>query len=411
MTARVVVTGIGVVTPLGRGAGAVFDALVAGASGIGPVTRFDASAHRSRVAGEVRDLDPVEAGVMSAAEMRSFDRFEQFALVAAHDAVADAGLGSEPLGDRAGVYLGVGIGGIETIERNAEVMQKRGPGRVSPYFVPAAIANLAPSLVSMRFGARGPCIATVTACASGAHAIGEALWAIRSGRIDLALAGGAEAAVTPLTFAGFAAMRALSERNDDPRRASRPFDRGRDGFVIGEGAGVLVLESAERAARRGARVYAVLAGYGATADAHHITQPDPEAAGMAASMAAALADAGVGAADVGYVNAHATSTPLGDRLEAKAIRDVFGARAPAVSSTKGAVGHLLGAAGAVEAAFAVLALLRGVLPPTLNQEDPDPEIDLDVVPNEARPFTGRFAMSNAFGFGGTNSSLVFAARS
>ncbi len=433
MTVQVVVTGIGLVTPLGCGAEAVFDALVAGRSGVGPVTRFDASAHRCRIAAEVCDFDPagglfgagrltaprtpaeprgkaarfLPAAWLSAAEARTFDRFEQFALAAAADAAADAGLGSGPLGPRAGVFVGAGLGGIETIERNLDVLADRGPRRVSPYFIPAAIPNMAASLIAMRLGARGPCIAPATACASGAHAIGEALWAIRSGRIDVAIAGGAEAAVTPLAFAGFAAMRALSERNDDPARASRPFDRGRDGFVIGEGAGIVVLEAAAHAARRGARARAVLEGYGASADAHHITQPDPDGAGMAAAMAGALADAGVDPSDVGYVNAHATSTPLGDRLEARAIRDVLGPRPPPVSSTKSATGHLLGAAGAVEAAFAVMALGRGVLPPTLNQEDPDPEIDLDVVPNEARRRQVRFAMSNAFGFGGTNCSLLF----
>jgi len=401
----VVVTGMGLVTPLGRGADAVFDALAAGRSGIGPVTRFDATGQRSRIAAEVKDFDP--SGILAPAEIRSYDRFQQFAIVAAVDAATDAGLGAGPLGDRAGVWLGVGIGGIESIERNHEALVEKGPRRVSPYFIPAAIANLGPSLVSMRLGARGPCIATVTACASGAHAIGEALWAIRSGRIDVAIAGGAEAAVTPLTFAGFAAMRALSERNDEPDKASRPFDRGRDGFVIGEGAGILVLESADHAARRGARIRGTLAGYGASADAHHITQPDPDASGMGRAMTAALEDARIEPTDVGYVNAHATSTPLGDRLEAKAIRDVFGSRPPPVSSTKSAVGHLLGAAGAVEAAVTLMALARGVLPPTLNQQDPDPEIDLDVVPNEARPWNGRFAVSNAFGFGGTNASLLF----
>jgi len=402
----VVVTGLGLLTPFGRGAGRTFDALVAGRSAIGPITRFDAARQRSRIAAEVQDL---EAGDdLPRADLRTFDRFQLMAILAALDAARDAGLEPGALGERTAVIVGAGIGGIEAIERNHEALVKRGPRRVSPYFIPSAISNLAASLVSMRLGARGPCFATASACASGAHAIGEALWAIRTGRVDLAFAGGAEAAVTPLGVAGFSAMRALSERNDDPLRASRPFDRGRDGFVIGEGAGMLVLESARHAAKRGARVRAVLAGYGASADAHHITQPDPDAAGMARSMALALEDGRVAPRDVGYVNAHATSTPLGDRLEAKAIRDLFGDRTPPVSSTKSAMGHLLGAAGAVEAGITILALERRLLPPTLNQEDRDPQVDLDVIPNEARPQAARFALSNAFGFGGTNATLLFA---
>jgi 3-oxoacyl-[acyl-carrier-protein] synthase II len=402
----VVVTGLGLLTPFGRGAARTFDALLAGRSAVGPITRFDASAQRCRIAAEVRELDAGDD--LPAGDLRTLDRFQVLAILAALDAVRDAGLAPGALGDRAAVLVGSGIGGIETVERNHDALREKGPRRVSPYFIPAAIPNLGASLVSMRLGARGLCLAPATACASGAHALGEALWVIRSGRADVALAGGAEAAVTPLGVAGFAALRALSERNDEPRRASRPFDRGRDGFVMGEGAGVLVLESAAHAARRGARVRALFLGAGASADAHHVTQPDPEAAGMARAMRLALEDARVAPRDVGYVNAHATSTPLGDRLEAKAIREVFGERPPPTSSTKSALGHLLGAAGAVEAAIAVLALERGVLPPTLNQEDPDPQIDLDVVPNEARPHAARIAISNAFGFGGTNSTLVFA---
>ncbi len=403
----VVVTGIGLLTPFGRGDGKTFDALVAGRSAIGPITRFDAAGQRSRIAAEVQDL---EAGDdLQPLDLRTYDRFQLMAVLAALDAVRDAALPADGLGERAAVIIGSGIGGIETIERNHEALAQRGPRRVSPYFIPSVIPNLGASLVAMRVGARGVCISPASACASGAHAIGEAMWAIRAGRVDVAVAGGAEAAVTPLGVAGFSAMRALSERNDEPRRASRPFDRARDGFVIGEGAGVLVLESAEHAAGRGARVRGVLAGYGASGDAHHITQPDPEASGMARSMAWALRDARVAAADVGYVNAHATSTPLGDRLEARAIHEVFGDRPPPVSSTKSAIGHLLGAAGAVEAAITVMALERGVLPPTLNQEERDAEIDLDVVPNEARGQQARVAISNAFGFGGTNATLVFAA--
>jgi 3-oxoacyl-[acyl-carrier-protein] synthase II len=394
----VVVTGLGLLTPFGRGAARTFDALLAGRSAVGPITRFDASAQRCRIAAEVRELDAGDD--LPAGDLRTLDRFQVLAILAALDAVRDAGLAPGALGDRAAVLVGSGIGGIETVERNHDALREKGPRRVSPYFIPAAIPNLGASLVSMRLGARGLCLAPATACASGAHALGEALWVIRSGRADVALAGGAEAAVTPLGVAGFAALRALSERNDEPRRASRPFDRGRDGFVMGEGAGVLVLESAAHAARRGARVRALFLGAGASADAHHVTQPDPEAAGMARAMRLALEDA--------RVAPHATSTPLGDRLEAKAIREVFGERPPPTSSTKSALGHLLGAAGAVEAAIAVLALERGVLPPTLNQEDPDPQIDLDVVPNEARPHAARIAISNAFGFGGTNSTLVFA---
>lgn len=405
---EVVVTGLGLVTPFGRGAERTFEALASGRSAVGPVEGFDVSGQRSRVAAQVRSLDA--GSDLEAGDERSFDRYELLALLAAWDAVRDAGwaAGGGPAADRVGVYVGSGIGGIGTIERTAGVLSSRGPKWVSPYFIPSAIGNLGASLISMRLGLRGPCVSPVTACASGAHAIGEALWALRAGRIDAALAGGAEAAVTPLGLAGFGAMRALTERNDDPSRASRPFDRGRDGFVMGEGAGVLVLERADVAAARGARARAVLRGYGATADAHHVTQPDPEARGMAAAMAAALADAGTDASEVGYVNAHATSTPLGDKLEASAIRRVFGRRPPPVSSTKSAMGHLLGAAGAVEAAVSVMAMERGILPPTLNQEDPDPDVDLDTVPNEARRSSPGVVMSNAFGFGGTNAVLVFA---
>jgi 3-oxoacyl-[acyl-carrier-protein] synthase II len=425
MRRRVVVTGIGLCTPLGVGREATWEALIAGRSGIGPITRFDASQFATRIAGEVRGLDP--ASFIDRREAKHLDPFVHYAIFAADEAVAHAGLaidreaeglppGSLPdgryPGDRVGVYIGAGLGGVEHIEKQHSVLREKGPSRMSPYFVPQIIVNIAPGLVSIRTGAKGPNLSIVSACSSGAHSLGEAARAIERGDADAMLAGGTEATVTGLGIGGFNAMRALSTRNDAPERASRPFDRDRDGFVMGEGAGVLVLEEREMARSRGARILAELSGYGLSADAHHMTSPPPEGQGAQRCMRMALRDAaacGVAPADIGYINAHGTSTKQGDVTETIAIKAVFGdhARRLAVSSTKSMTGHLLGAAGGVEAAFAVLAIERGVLPPTINYETPDPDCDLDYVPNEARPATLLAALSNSFGFGGTNATLIF----
>lgn len=408
MRERVVVTGMGVVSPVGTGLEAFWSALVAGRSGIGPITRFDASEFATRIAGEVRDFDPTR--YLDKKEARRMDRFTQFAVAAARMALEDAGLGTDGLDrDRVAVILGCGIGGIETLEDQARVLVNRGPGRISPFFVPMMIPNMAAGQIAITFGFRGPNVTTVTACASGANAIGDAFKMIQRGQVDVAVTGGTEAPITPLSVAGFCAMKALSTRNGEPERACRPFDAGRDGFVMSEGAAVLVLEGLSHARRRGARIYAEVLGYGSSCDAYHITAPDPEGAGAALAMAAALADAGLGPQDIDYINAHGTSTPLNDRLESLAIKQVFGSRAYEipVSSTKSMIGHLLGAAGAIEAVATILTMVRGVIPPTINYEEPDPECDLDYVPNVARPARVVHALSNSLGFGGHNVTLVF----
>lgn len=405
---RVVVTGMGVVSPIGIGLDAFWSGLVEGRSGIGPITRFDASGLDCRIAGEVHDFEPER--YMDRKEARRADRFAQFALAASLMAVQDAGLeGNLPLGSRAGVVIGSGIGGMDTWEASHRTLLEKGPGRVSPFTVPMMIPNMAAGLVSIRFGAEGPNRCTVSACASGADAIGDAFRIIQRGDADLALAGGTEAAITPFSIAAFAAAKSLSTRNDDPPRASRPFDRDRDGFVMGEGAGILVLEALEHARARGARIYAEIVGYGATADAFHITQPAPEGRGAAKAMQAALDDAGLAPEAVDYINAHGTSTEYNDWYETVAIKQVFGehARRLAISSTKSMTGHLLGAAGGVEAIACVLAIDRGVIPPTINLETPDPRCDLDYVPNQARRQKVDVAVSNSFGFGGHNAVLVF----
>jgi 3-oxoacyl-[acyl-carrier-protein] synthase II len=399
---------MGVVSPVGTGLEAFWSALVAGRSGIGPITRFDASEFATRIAGEVRDFDPTR--YLDKKEARRMDRFTQFAVAAAGMALEDAGLGTDGLDrDRVAVILGCGIGGIETLEDQARVLVNRGPGRISPFFVPMMIPNMAAGQIAITFGFRGPNVTTVTACASGANAIGDAFKMIQRGQVDVAVTGGTEAPITPLSVAGFCAMKALSTRNDEPERACRPFDAGRDGFVMSEGAAVLVLEGLSHARRRGARIYAEVLGYGSSCDAYHITAPDPEGAGAALAMAAALADAGLGPQDIDYINAHGTSTPLNDRLESLAIKQVFGPRAYEipVSSTKSMIGHLLGAAGAIEAVATILTMVRGVIPPTINYEEPDPECDLDYVPNVARPARVDRALSNSLGFGGHNVTLVF----
>lgn len=404
---RVVVTGVGAVTPLGNTAGRFWESALAGKSGAGPITRFDASRHDVKFACEVKDFDPSTIGDRK--EVRKMDRFTQFGLAAALEAVQDAGLTIEGrAAERTGVLVGSGIGGIETLETQKEVLLEKGPGRVSPFFVPMMIVNMATGMISMRLGAKGPSNATVTACASGANAIGDAFRILQYGDADVMIAGGAEAPISPIAVAGFASMKALSTRNDDPPQASRPFDADRDGFVIGEGAGVVVLEELSHALARGARIYCEMAGYGCTADAHHMTAPSPDGEGAARSMKAAMADAGLSPADVTYLNAHGTSTPLNDRFETMAIKTALGdhAKRVAVSSTKSMTGHLLGAAGGIEFAILAFAHRDGRIPPTINYRNPDPECDLDYVPNDARDVKVHAALTNSLGFGGHNVTLA-----
>jgi 3-oxoacyl-[acyl-carrier-protein] synthase II len=405
---RVAVTGLGLITPLGNDVATNWQNVLAGSSGIGPITHFDASTLPVRIAGEVRNFDPV--AYIEKKDVKKMDPFIQYAVAAAQGAVDDAGLRIDAApAERVGVLVGVGMGGIATIEEQVSNFLESGVKRVTPFFIPRLIGNMAPGQIAMRFGAKGVNYAVTSACASGGHAIGEAYRLIRFGFQDAMLAGGAEAAVTPMGVGGFAVMRALSARNDEPQRASRPFDRDRDGFVIAEGAGMLVLESLDAAVARGARIYAEIIGYGANADAYHITAPSPEGEGAARCMRLALEEGEIDPLDVGYINAHGTSTPYNDLNETQAIKRVFGEHAArlAVSSTKSMTGHLLGAAGAVEAAYTVLALHHGRIPPTINYEHPDPECDLDYVPNRARSLQVRVALSNSFGFGGTNACLAF----
>lgn len=407
MTERVVITGMGALTPIGNDPGHFWNGLLEGRSGVGPIQRFDASELDTRFAGELKDFDP--AAYMDPKEVRRADPFTQYALAAAKQAADESGLDfSEHGGERIGAIVGSGIGGTTTWEANHRTLIERGPSRVSPFFIPMMIADMASGQVSMRFGCRGSNFATVSACASGAHAIGEAFEMVRRGQLDAVLAGGSEAPITPLAMAGFCSMKALSSRNEDPSRASRPFDRERDGFVMGEGAAILVVESESHAKKRGATILAELAGYGSTADAHHITAPAPGGEGAARAMRQALDSAGESPEEVAYINAHGTSTPLNDKYETMAVHTVFGAHARrlAISSTKSMTGHLLGAAGAVELVACVFAVRSDVLPPTVNYEHPDPECDLDYVPNEARRGRVRLALSNSLGFGGHNVSLA-----
>ncbi len=407
MPRRVVVTGVGLISPLGVGTEATWQALVAGQSGIGPITRFDASAYPVRIAGEVKGFDP--QNWMDAKEARKFDLFVQYALAASLMAVEQAGLPITPENaERVAVVLGSGIGGLPLIEENHRTLQEKGPRRVSPFFIPGAIINMCAGLVSIHLGAKGPNMATCTACSTSAHAITDAYLYIRHGYADAAIAGGAEAVIDPLAVAGFASMRALSTRNEEPERASRPWDRDRDGFVMGEGAGVLVLEELEFATRRGAPILCEVLGIGMTGDAYHITAPCEDGDGAARVMALALKDAGIAPEQVDYINAHGTSTPHGDRIETVAIKRVFGEHAYklAVSSTKSATGHMLGAAGGLEAGITALAVARDLIPPTLNLDNPDEGCDLDYVPYRARKQSVRVAMSNSFGFGGTNACMV-----
>ena len=407
---RVVVTGLGALTPVGNSTDEFWSAITQGRSGIGPITKFDSTGYPTRIAGEVREFDPLT--YVDKKEARRLDPYLQYAIACAAMAVEDASLDvSKVDGTRFGVLIGSGIGGIQTLLETHKTLLDRGPDRVSPFFIPMMIVNMASGLVSMRFGAKGPNSAVVTACATGNHALGDALRIIQRDDADVMIAGGAEAIIVPLTIAGFCAMKAMSTRNDEPTRASRPFDAGRDGFVCGEGGGVLILEALEHAQRRDARIYAEIIGYGMTGDAHHMTAPDPTGDGAARAISAALADARLDASAVGYINAHGTSTEYNDKFETLAIKRVFGDHAYrlAVSSTKSMTGHLLGAAGGIEAIATVLALHHGLLPPTINYEVPDPACDLDYVPNQARKQDVEFALSNAFGFGGTNATLAFRA--
>jgi len=405
---RVVITGLGLLTPVGTGVEECWKNLMEGRSGIGPITLFDTEKFETKFAGEVKGFDP--KAYMEAKKVKEMGRFAQIAVGAGVLAWNDAGLGTldDAARDRIGCIIGVGLGGIDFIENNTKVLYEKGPPRVSPYFIPGTIANMAAGQLAIRLGLRGPNYCTTSACSSGAHAIGESMHAIRRGDADVILAGGAEAAVSMLGISGFNALKALSTRNEEPQRASRPWDKDRDGFVMGEGSGVLVLEEYERAKARGAKIYAELIGYGASDDAFHITNPPQASEGAQRAMRAAFKDAGISPSAVGYLNAHATSTPAGDVQEAKGIRAVFGADADSlmVSSTKSMMGHLLGAAGSVEAAIACLAVQRGQIPPTINLENPDDGCDLDFVPNVGREKTIEIAMSNAFGFGGVNTTLI-----
>jgi len=406
---RVAVTGVGVVTCTGVGAGAMWDSLANGHSGITPITHFDASEYPTRFAGYVHDFD--SSSVLDSKEARRMSRFQQFAMVAADEALRDAGLENidDDLAPRAGCIIGSGIGGLQTMEEQTAILLERGPGRISPFLVPMMIVDLAAGHVSIRYGLKGVNYAPVSACATGNHALGEAFEAIRRDDADVIVAGGFDAGVTPLGVAGFCAARALSTRNDDPQGASRPWSASRDGFVISEGGALLVLEEWEHARARGAEIRAELVGYGASADAYHITAPAPDGSGAMRSMRMALGKAGLSPADVDYVNAHGTSTPVGDLAETNAIKQVFGTDTPLVSSTKSMMGHMLGGAGAAEAVACVLAMQHGLVPPTINLTDPDPECDLDYVANVARATEIGVSMSNSFGFGGHNATLVFAA--
>jgi len=405
---RVVVTGVGLVCGCGIGTEESWKNLLAGESGIGPITHFDATGFDCRIAGEVKSFDPLLW--VEKKDLKKTGRFIQLAMAASDFAVRMSGIEITPeLAPAIGVYIGSGIGGFDVIEREHSKYLQGGPGKISPFFIPASIVNLASGHVSIRYGAKGPNSATATACSASAHAIGDAFKIIQRGAADAMIAGGTEAAITPMGVGGFAAMRALSTRNDEPQRASRPFEADRDGFIVGEGSGVLILEALDLAQKRGAKILAEIVGYGMSGDAYHITQPAECGDGGYRVTLAALKDAGISANDVSYVNAHGTSTPIGDALETMALRNVFGPRAKKVpiSSTKSMTGHLLGGAGGLEAGISILAIRDQILPPTINYEKPDPECDLDYVPNHARKAEVVYAVSNSFGFGGTNASLIF----
>ena len=405
---RVVVTGVGVVSPLGTGNQKNWDALVAGKSGIDMITRFDASDFPVRIAGEVKDFNPED--FIEKKEIKKMDLFIQYALAAAHFAMEDSGLViTEENAERVGVLVGAGLGGLPTIERYHDALQEGGIKKISPFFIPMLIINLAPGHISIKYGAKGPNLSSVSACATGTHSIGDAYHMIKRGDADAMIAGGTESTVTPLAVGGFAVMRALSTRNDDPKAASRPFEKNRDGFVLAEGAGIVILEEYEAAKKRGAKIYAEVVGYGLTGDAYHLTAPAPDGEGAARCMQMALRNAGVDPGMVDFINAHGTSTSFNDLYETMAIKKTFGSHAAnlMVSSTKSMTGHLLGAAGGVEAVYTLLAMDKGIATPTINYEEPDPECQLDYVPNAARDAVIKCAMSNSFGFGGTNATLLF----
>jgi 3-oxoacyl-[acyl-carrier-protein] synthase II len=399
---------LGLVIPNGIGVETAWRNICEGRSGIGPITRFDASGFETRIAGEVKGFEPER--YVEKKEIKKMDLFVLYALAATQEALEDANFAITPEnGERVGVIVGTGLGGLPTLEKYHQILLEKGPSRISPFFIPTLIANMAAGQIAIRFGAKGPNTCVVTACATGAHSIGDAFRAIRYGDADVIIAGGTEANLTPLTVGGFNAMKALSTRNDTPEKASRPFEKNRDGFVVAEGAGIVILEELEHALKRNARIYAELVGYGYTSDAYHITAPSPGGEGAARCMRMALRDAGKKPEEVAYINAHGTSTALNDLTETEAIKTVFGEHAYrlAVSATKSMTGHLLGAAGSTEAIFTVLSIRDGILPPTINYEEPDPQCDLDYVPNVARHASVDVAISNAFGFGGTNATLVF----
>ena len=407
MQRRVVVTGIGLVTSLGSGTDATWAALLAGTSGAGPITKFDATSFSTRFACEVKGFDPL--AFVGKKDVKKMDVFIQFAIAASQCAMDDSGLAiTAANAPEVGVCIGSGIGGFRTIEDEHTALVDGGPRKISPFFIPASIINLASGQVSIRFGAKGPNLATCTACSASAHAVGDSYEIIKRGDADVMITGGSEAAITPMSVGGFGALRALSTRNDEPTRASRPFDKDRDGFIIGEGSGIVILEELEHARARGARIYAEIIGYGMSGDAYHITAPSEDGDGAVRVMTKALKKAGLQPSDIDYVNAHGTSTPFNDKLETLALRRTFGdhARRLAISSTKSMTGHLLGAAGGLEAGISALAIHHQVAPPTINLEAPDPECDLDYVPHTARPMTIRHVLSNSFGFGGTNAALV-----
>lgn len=405
---RVVITGVGAVSPLGCGNAKNWDALTSGKSGIGLITRFDASNLPVKIAGEVSDFNAEE--YIDKKEIKKMDLFIQYSLAAAHYAMEDSGLViNDENAERVGVLVGAGLGGLPSIERYHTLLNEGGFKKLSPFFIPMLIINLAPGHISIKYGAKGPNLSSVSACATSTHSIGDAYHIIKRGDADAMIAGGTESVITPLGIGGFAAMKALSDRNDDPATASRPFDKNRDGFVMGEGAGIVILEEYESARARGAKIYAEVVGYGMSGDAYHLTAPAPSGEGGARAMKMALKNAGVAPEQVSYINAHGTSTPIGDMYETMAIKSIFGdhAKKMMVSSTKSMTGHLLGAAGGIEAVYTLMAMDKGVVPPTINYTDPDPECDLDYVPNTAREAKIEYAMSNNFGFGGTNATLLF----
>ncbi len=407
MKRRVVVTGIGLITPLGIGTDQTWDALINGKSGVGPITRFDASDQASQIAAEVKDFNP--ENWFEKKQVKNLDPFVQYAVAAADLAWKNSGLSiTDENANRVGVITGCGMGGLPTIEEYHEILLNRGPRKITPFFIPRVIPNMPSGHISMRIGSKGPNLSQTTACAAGTHAVGEAFRHIAYGDCDVAITGGTESVICPLAVGGFSAMKALSTRNDDPHAASRPFDRDRDGFIISEGAGMLVLEEMESAKRRGATIYAEIIGYGQSSDAYHIAAPPEDGEGAARCMAAALKDAGLNPADIDYINAHGTSTPLNDKCETQAVKTVFGDHAYklAMSSTKSMTGHMLGAAGGIEAAFTALTVHTGIIPPTVNLQNPDPDCDLDYVPLVARESNVQTAMSNSFGFGGTNGVII-----